>query len=139
MVSILSPFSEIDEIGSKNYVLIALHKQPDSSVDVASSAFLNQLEAIKTLVRKIPMTHDVVIKDHCFIIHHVVISGFVTVESNCIIAANSTIRNRVTISKECIIGMGTLIMKNTVEKGVYAVDSSMRLPLTSDRLKDITS
>jgi hypothetical protein len=64
LVSILSPFSEIDEIGSKNYVLIALHKQPDSSVDVASSAFLNQLEAIKTLVRKIPMTHDVVIKDH---------------------------------------------------------------------------
>ena len=85
------------------------------------------------------VSHDVVIKDHCFIIHHVVISGFVTVESNCIIAANSTIRNRVTIAKECIIGMGTLIMKNTVEKGVYAVDSSMRLPLTSDRLKDITS
>jgi hypothetical protein len=30
-------------------------------------------------------------------------------------------------------------MKNTIEKGVYAIDSSQRLPITSDRLKDITS
>jgi sugar O-acyltransferase (sialic acid O-acetyltransferase NeuD family) len=85
------------------------------------------------------ISHDVLIKEHCFIIHNVVISGFVTIEPYCILAANSTIRNRVTIAKESIIGMNALIMKNTVEKGVYAVDSSQRLPLTSDRLKDITS
>lgn len=85
------------------------------------------------------VSHDVLIKEHCFIIHNVVVSGFVTIEPYCILAANSTIRNRVTIAKECIIGMNALIMKNTVEKGVYAVDSSQRLPLTSDRLRDITS
>ncbi len=85
------------------------------------------------------ISHNVIIKDHCFIIHQVVISGYVTIESYCIIAANSTIRNRITIARECIIGMGTLIMKNTVEKGVYAIDSSQRLSITSDRLKDITS
>ena len=85
------------------------------------------------------ISHDVVIKDHCFIIDQVVISGHVTIESYCIIAANSTINNRVIIAKECIIGMGALIMKNTIEKGVYAVDSSQRLPINSDRLKDITS
>jgi sugar O-acyltransferase (sialic acid O-acetyltransferase NeuD family) len=85
------------------------------------------------------ISHNVAIKDHCFIIHQVVISGYVTIEPYCIIAANSTIRNRVIIAKECIIGMGTLIMKNTIEKGVYAIDSSQRLPITSDRLKDITS
>lgn len=64
LLSILRPFSEIDEIESKNYILIALHKQPDSAVDVASSAFLNQFEAIKTLVRKMPMSYYIVIKDH---------------------------------------------------------------------------
>ncbi len=85
------------------------------------------------------ISHDVVIKDHCFIIHQVVISGYVTIEPYCIIAPNATIRNRVIIAKECIIGMCTLIMKNTIEKGVYAVDSSQLLPVTSDRLKDITS
>ena len=85
------------------------------------------------------ISHDVVIKDHCFIIHQVVISGYVTIESYCIIAANSTIKNRITIAKECIIGMGTLIMKNTIEKGVYAIGSSQRLPITSDKIKDITS
>jgi len=85
------------------------------------------------------ISHDVVIKEHCFIIHQVVISGYVTIESYCIIAANSTITNRITIARECIIGMGTLIMKNTVEKGVYAIGSSQRLPITSDKIKDITS
>ena len=85
------------------------------------------------------ISHDVVIKEHCFIIHQVVISGYVTIEPYCIIAANSTIRNRVTIAKECIIGMGALIMKNTIEKGVYAIGSAQRLPITSDRIKDITS
>jgi len=85
------------------------------------------------------ISHDTTIKDHCFIIHQAVISGHVTIEPYCIIAANSTIRNRVTIAKECVIGMGTLIMKNTKEKGVYAVDSSQRLPVTSDKLRDITS
>ena len=85
------------------------------------------------------ISHDTIIKDHCFIIHQIVISGHVTIEPYCIIAANSTIRNRITIAKECVIGMGTVIMKNTKEKGVYAVDSSQRLPVTSDRLRDITS
>ena len=64
LLSIVGPFSKIDEIESKNYILIALHKQPDSAVDVASSSFLNQFEAIKTLVRKMPMSHYIVIKDH---------------------------------------------------------------------------
>ena len=85
------------------------------------------------------ISHDVVIKDHCFIIDQVVILGHVTIESYCIICANSTIRNRITIAKECIIGIGALIMKNTIEKGVYAIGSAQRLPITSDRIKDITS
>ena len=64
VLSIVRPFNKIDNIGSKHYILIALHKQPDSAVDVAASAFLNQFEAIKTLVRKIPLSYDIVIKDH---------------------------------------------------------------------------
>jgi len=64
VLSIVKPFNGVNNIESKHYVLIALHKQPDSAVDVAASAFLNQFEAIKTLVRKIPLSHDIVIKDH---------------------------------------------------------------------------
>ena len=37
----------VDDFKSKPYILIALHKQPDSCVDVAASAFLNQFEAVK--------------------------------------------------------------------------------------------
>jgi len=64
VLSIVKPFNGADNIESKHYVLIALHKQPDSAVDVAASAFLNQFEAINTLARKIPLSYDIVIKDH---------------------------------------------------------------------------
>ena len=64
MISIVNPFNEIEDIESKCYILIALHKQPDSAVDVAASAFLNQFEAIKTLVSKIPLSYEIIIKDH---------------------------------------------------------------------------
>jgi len=49
---------------SDKYVLIALHKQPDSAVDVAAASYLNQIEAIITFCRKVPIEYDIVIKDH---------------------------------------------------------------------------
>ena len=64
LVSIRKPFNEIDDFKSKPYILIALHKQPDSCVDVAASAFLNQFEAVKAFIRKIPLSYDIIIKDH---------------------------------------------------------------------------
>jgi len=64
VLSIVNPFIGAGSIDSTRYILIALHKQPDSAVDVAASAFLNQFEAINTLIRKVPLNYDVVIKDH---------------------------------------------------------------------------
>jgi len=63
--------------------------------------------------------HHSVIGDHCFISSHVVISGHVRIGEYSFLGVNSTIRDGITIARECVIGAGTLILKDTVEKGVY--------------------
>jgi sugar O-acyltransferase (sialic acid O-acetyltransferase NeuD family) len=63
--------------------------------------------------------HDSVIEDHCFISSHVVVSGHVHIHSFCFLGVNATLRNSITIAPETLIGAGAVIMKDTVEKGVY--------------------
>jgi maltose O-acetyltransferase len=52
-----------------------------------------------------------------------------------VIGANSTIRDGgVTIARECIIGAGTLITKDTVEKGIYVSRPAELMPKRSDEV-----
>ena len=63
--------------------------------------------------------HDSVIEDHCFLASHIVVSGHVRIRNNCFIGVNATLRNSITIAPETLIGAGAVIMKDTVERGVY--------------------
>lgn len=63
--------------------------------------------------------HDAVIEDHCFLASHIVVSGNVRIRNNCFIGVNATLRNSITIAPETLIGAGAIIMKDTVEQGVY--------------------
>lgn len=63
--------------------------------------------------------HDAVIEDHCFLASQIVVSGYVRIRNNCFIGVNATLRNSITIAPETLIGAGAVIMKDTVEKGVY--------------------
>jgi sugar O-acyltransferase (sialic acid O-acetyltransferase NeuD family) len=65
--------------------------------------------------------HDSRIGDHCFIASHAVISGNVTIGESCFVGVNATFRDGVTVAPKCIIGAGALIMKDTVEGGIYSV------------------
>ncbi len=79
--------------------------------------------------------HDSVIEDHCFITSHVVVSGHVHIHKYCFIGVNATLRNSITIAPETLIGAGAIIMKDTVEKGVYIPEKSKLLMTKSDRIK----
>jgi sugar O-acyltransferase (sialic acid O-acetyltransferase NeuD family) len=81
--------------------------------------------------------HHVVIGDHCFISSHVVISGRVKVEPYCFIGVNATIRDGITIARECVIGAGSIIVKNTVEKGVYTGKAAELYCDDSSKIKKI--
>ena len=63
--------------------------------------------------------HDSCIDDHCFIASQVVVSGRVHIHPYCFIGVNATLRNAIEIAPETCIGAGAIIMKDTVEKGVY--------------------
>lgn len=63
--------------------------------------------------------HDVVIEDHCYLTSHVVVSGFTHIHPYCFIGVNATLRNAITVAPETLIGAGAVIMKDTVEQGVY--------------------
>jgi sugar O-acyltransferase (sialic acid O-acetyltransferase NeuD family) len=63
--------------------------------------------------------HDAIIEDNCFITSHVVVSGHVHIKQNCFIGVNATLRDSITIDQETLIGAGSIIMKDTVEQGVY--------------------
>lgn len=63
--------------------------------------------------------HDSTIADHCFISSHVVISGHCTVGAYSFLGVNATLHNSIRVAERCLIGAGTVIMKDTVAKGVY--------------------
>lgn len=79
--------------------------------------------------------HDVTIEDHNFITSHVVVSGFVTIKRNCFLGVNATIRDAITIAPETLVAAGAIIMKDTVEKGVYLPARTTLFEKKSDEIK----
>lgn len=81
--------------------------------------------------------HHSTIEDNCFIASHVVVSGGVTIKENCFIGVNVTLRDHITIEKNNVLSAGALILKNTVENGVYLGSPAKLAKVPSNRLKKI--
>jgi len=75
--------------------------------------------------------HDSIIEDHCFLASHIVVSGHVHIQPYCFIGVNATLRNSITIARETLIGAGAIIMKDTVEQGVYLPERAKLFPKKS--------
>jgi sugar O-acyltransferase (sialic acid O-acetyltransferase NeuD family) len=76
--------------------------------------------------------HDSVIEDHCFITSHVVISGRVRVGAYSFLGVNSTLRDGIRIAPRTLVGGGAVIMKNTIESGVYVANRATKLSRSSN-------
>lgn len=79
--------------------------------------------------------HDAVIDDHCFLASHIVVSGYVHIGPSCFIGVNATLRNSIKIAPETLIGAGAVIMKDTVEKGVYLPPRAELFKKRSDEIE----
>jgi sugar O-acyltransferase (sialic acid O-acetyltransferase NeuD family) len=79
--------------------------------------------------------HDATIDDHCFLASHIVVSGYVHIRSYCFLGVNATIRNSIEIAAETLIGAGAVIMKDTVEKGVYLPQRAELFKKKSDEIE----
>jgi sugar O-acyltransferase (sialic acid O-acetyltransferase NeuD family) len=78
--------------------------------------------------------HDAVIEDHCFLTSHVVVSGFTRIGRNSFLGVNATLRDAITIAPETLVGAGAVIMKDTVEKGVYLPPRAVLFDKKSDEI-----
>ncbi|WP_165741489.1 hypothetical protein [Candidatus Thiosymbion oneisti] len=64
MLHINSPFSGVQAKDAPPYVLFPIHKQPESSIDVLGDFYSNQLELIRNIVRSLPASHSLFVKEH---------------------------------------------------------------------------
>ena len=78
--------------------------------------------------------HDSIIRDHVFIASHIVVSGYVEVGEYTFIGVNATLRNSIKIAPHTLISAGAVIMKDTVERGVYL---SQRATLSDKKSDEI--
>jgi sugar O-acyltransferase (sialic acid O-acetyltransferase NeuD family) len=79
--------------------------------------------------------HDSVIEDHCFITSHVVVSGHVRVGAYSFIGVNATLRNSISLAPRTLVGAGAVIMKDTIEKGVYLPQRAELFSKRSDEIE----
>ena len=81
--------------------------------------------------------HHAVIKDHCFITSHVVVSGGVQIGEQCFVGVNATLRDHIKIGDKCVIGAGALMLADAEAEGVYIGAATERSRVPSSRLKRI--
>lgn len=79
--------------------------------------------------------HDSVIDDHVFVASHIVISGHCHIGEYCFLGVNATLRNGITIAPHSLVGAGALIMKSTVQKGVYIPQRTEKFSMNSDEIQ----
>lgn len=78
--------------------------------------------------------HDSVICDHVFIASHIVVSGYVEVGEYCFIGVNATLRNSIKIAPRTLISAGAIVMKDTVEGGVYLSERAKLFSKSSSQI-----
>jgi len=81
--------------------------------------------------------HHTVIRDHCFLTSHVVVSGFVEVGEFSFLGVNATIRDSIKIGKRNIIGAGALILGTTSDDEVYIGAKTSPIPKSSSSINKI--
>jgi hypothetical protein len=60
----LGPFEMPEESPKRPFVLVTLHLQPESGIDVIAAPFCNQVATTEALARTLPVTHDLYVKEH---------------------------------------------------------------------------
>src|SRR5215470_12540267 len=79
--------------------------------------------------------HHSTIEDHCFLASQIVVSGRVHIGPYCFLGVNVTLRDAITIAPHTLLGAGAIIMKDTVEHGVYLPSRTELFPKKSFEIK----
>lgn len=75
--------------------------------------------------------HRTVIKDHCFLSSHVVVSGYCEIGEYTFMGVNSSVGNNLTVARDNVIGQGAVIHKATEPGKVYVGNPAKPMPRTA--------
>ena len=81
--------------------------------------------------------HHSVIRDHCFLASHIVVSGRVEIGERCFLGVNVTLRDHIKIGPRCVLGAGALLLADAEPDGVYLGPATERSRVPSSRLRRI--
>jgi len=81
--------------------------------------------------------HHSIIRDHCFIASHVVVSGGVEIGESCFVGVNATLRDHITVGEKCVVGAGTMLLADAAPEGVYIGEATERSKVPSTKLRKI--
>lgn len=81
--------------------------------------------------------HHSVIRDHCFLASHIVVSGGVEIGERCFIGVNATLRDHVRIGDRCVIGAAAVMLADAEPEGVYMATATERSRVPSSRLRKL--
>ena len=79
--------------------------------------------------------HHAVLRDHCFLASHIVVSGGVDIGEQCFIGVNSTLRDHIRVGARCVVGAGALLLADAEPEGVYLGAATERSRVPSTRLR----
>jgi sugar O-acyltransferase (sialic acid O-acetyltransferase NeuD family) len=82
--------------------------------------------------------HHSVIRDHCFISSHVVVSGFCDIGEHCFFGVNAALGNNVTVGADCLLGAGAAVVKDVpADTLVRGTLSDLSKPLSARRFSKV--
>jgi len=81
--------------------------------------------------------HHSIIRDHCFIASHAVISGGVVIDEQCFIGVNATLRDHIKVGARCVIGAGAIVLEDAEPDGVYMGYAAERSRVPSSKIRNI--
>jgi sugar O-acyltransferase (sialic acid O-acetyltransferase NeuD family) len=123
-------YAECKQLGYELITYVSSQAFVSKDVELGDNCFIFEANVVQPFVRigndvvlwsGNHIGHDATIGNHCFIASHVVVSGNVSIGERTFVGVNATFRDGVTVAPDCVIGAGALIMKDTVEGGVYSV------------------
>ncbi|HET8737398.1 MAG TPA: acetyltransferase [Pricia sp.] len=103
-----------------------------NSTLVAPKAVINSLSIIGNaciINSGAIVEHECVVDNFSHIAPGAVLTGNVSIGKNVLVGANSVIRPGIKVTDDVIIGAGTVIVRDILEKGVYAGNPAKRLKL----------
>ncbi len=109
--SISSPKAQVSKHARIDEGTIIMH-----NVVVNAGAEIGKNSILNT---KVLIEHDVIIGDNCHISTGANINGSCTIDNNVFVGSSATLRNGISIASNITIGIGSVVIKNIDEKGVY--------------------